>query len=149
MTADNDSSNVVVVEEHFAVPPNVIYSVFLDGSALLRMAQGAETTMNWPNGDGRFSLFAGAINGQILEAEQDAFIHMSWRTKEWPDDAISRVRIYFEREDEGCKVVLRHSDVPKTDEFGNDCIERCEEGWRHNIFDRMEKMLGYPRNRDV
>eukprot|EP00923_Selenidium_pygospionis_P004702 GHVN01007751.1.p1 GENE.GHVN01007751.1~~GHVN01007751.1.p1 ORF type:complete len:106 (+),score=24.82 GHVN01007751.1:149-466(+) len=104
--------------------------------------------MKWPDST-IFSLFGGGVVGEILEVKENEVIVMSWRSIEWNDGHMSKVKIIFEKDGpESTKVHLTHTGVPNEDKHGNPCLTRCEDGWKQNIFDRMEMLLGYPRNKD-
>ncbi|CEM04602.1 unnamed protein product [Vitrella brassicaformis CCMP3155] len=142
------ASKDVSIEEKFAVPPKVLYQALLSADDLTRMALGAATQMDATVG-GKFSLFAGGVCGENVVLEEPSKIVQKWRFAEWADDVYSTVEIRFIEEAECVtRIELKQTNIPGEDKFGNPgAYERCLHGWKGNFFDRMEKVLGYPRER--
>ena len=84
---------------------------------------------------GKFSAWDGYIWGETLEMESGRRIVQTWNTSNFPDQAEpSILEINFETVEEGCKITLKHSNLPTGQ--GNE----YEQGWKDHYF---EPMLDY------
>jgi len=62
---------------------------------------------------GRFSAGDGYIDGSHLALEPGVRIVQSWRSDDFPADALdSRLELLLAPEDEGTRLTLRHTDIP-------------------------------------
>eukprot|EP00922_Rhytidocystis_sp_ex-Travisia-forbesii_P020723 GHVS01030453.1.p1 GENE.GHVS01030453.1~~GHVS01030453.1.p1 ORF type:complete len:144 (+),score=28.16 GHVS01030453.1:480-911(+) len=140
---------VVECEEVFAVPPAVLFEVFLNDNILTTIGRGARATVDAKEG-GSFSLFDGNIVGTFTTIEKPHRIVQQWRFQDWSGDVYSTVELRFADSRGSCtKLTLKQTDIPSTDKYGNiGIVERCKDGWDVNFWDRIDKMLGYTRRKD-
>lgn len=137
-------------EEIFLVPPFILYQVFVDAKMLTQIALGSPAKVDVVEQGGFFELFNGSISGRFVSLEDSKRIVQDWRFNDWKEGVYSRVELCFDDQLEGTtrstKLRLRQENIPPEDKFGNPgCIERCRNGWKQNFWDRIEKVLGFPR----
>ncbi|MBK7131076.1 MAG: SRPBCC domain-containing protein [Crocinitomicaceae bacterium] len=81
---------------------------------------------------GKHSAWEGYIYGETVELESGKRIVQTWSTSNFPDGAEpSRLEINLENVAEGCKVTLKHTNIP--DGQGAD----YEQGWFAHYFTPM------------
>lgn len=111
--------------------PEVVYEAWLDSEGHTKMT-GGEAKVSSEVG-GEFEAWDGYIQGRNLELEYGKRIVQSWRTSEFADDeADSRIEITFDREGDGTKVTLRHTNLPPHG-------EQYEQGWVDSYFVPMQE----------
>lgn len=111
--------------------PEVVYEAWLDSEGHAKMT-GGEAKVSSEVG-GEFEAWDGYIQGRNLELEYGKRIVQSWRTAEFADDeADSRIEITFDREGDGTKVTLRHTNLPPHG-------EQYEQGWVDSYFVPMKE----------
>ena len=111
--------------------PEVVYEAWLDSEGHAKMT-GGEAKVSSEVG-GEFEAWDGYIQGRNLELEYGKRIVQSWRTSEFADDeADSRIEITFDREGDGTKVTLRHTNLPPHG-------EQYEQGWVDSYFVPMKE----------
>jgi activator of HSP90 ATPase len=77
-----------------------------------------------PRAGGAFRAFDGMLSGTILHVEPKRLIVQTWRSKNWPADALDSVLVLtFWPEREGARVEVVHVNVPDEDLAG------VSEGW--------------------
>jgi activator of HSP90 ATPase len=87
-----------------------------------------------PNIGGAFSAWDGYIFGKTLELEAPHKIVQSWRTTEFPGDAIdSRLEVLLEEKNGKTKLTLIHNDLPE------DQAESYKLGWKDFYFKPMKE----------
>lgn len=112
-------------------PPEAIYEAWLNSEGHTKMT-GGEAKVSSEVG-GEFEAWDGYIRGRNLELEYGKRIVQSWRTAEFADgEADSRIEITFDREGDGTKVTLRHTNLPAHG-------EQYEQGWVDNYFEPMKE----------
>jgi len=112
-------------------PPEAIYEAWLNSEGHTKMT-GGEAKVSSEVG-GEFEAWDGYIRGRNLELEYGKRIVQSWRTAEFADgEADSRIEITFDREGDGTKVTLRHTNLPAHG-------EQYEQGWVDNYFEPMNE----------
>jgi len=111
--------------------PEVVYEAWLDSEGHAKMTGGEAKVSSEVGGD--FEAWDGYIQGRNLELEYGKRIVQSWRTSEFADDeADSRIEITFDREGDGTKVTLRHTNLPPHG-------EQYEQGWVDSYFVPMKE----------
>ena len=111
--------------------PEVVYEAWLDSEGHTKMT-GGEAKVSSEVG-GEFEAWDGYIQGRNLELEYGKRIVQSWRTSEFADDeADSRIEVTFDREGDGTKVTLRHTNLPPHG-------EQYEQGWVDSYFVPMQE----------
>lgn len=87
-----------------------------------------------PFEDGRFTAWDGYIEGVTLSLEPHSRIVQSWRTLEFPDEAVnSTLELRFEPQATGCKLTLAHSNMPSGDGA------KYRKGWQEHYFEPMQR----------
>lgn len=108
-----------------------LYRSFLDAKEHAAFT-GAPAAITARTG-GKFSAFDGHVTGKLTELEAHARIAMSWRTKDFPDDAPdSRVEVLFHPATGGTRVTIAHEGLPAGSE------ERFITGWRRFYLEPMK-----------
>ena len=114
-----------------AAPAHHVYAAWLSSDEHTAMTGGAAQID--PTIGGRFSAWDGYITGTTLELEPQRRIVQSWRTAEFPANAIdSRLEILLEEDAEGTRLTLKHSNIPAGQGSA------YESGWVSNYFDPMK-----------
>jgi activator of HSP90 ATPase len=71
---------------------------------------------------------------------------MKWKFKEWPE--FGDCSISFEGASE-VDICVKIKNIPEHDKFNNFIhTDAVKNGWKHNIFERMHAVFGYPLRRD-
>ena len=111
--------------------PEVVYEAWLDSEGHTKMT-GGEAKVSSEVG-GEFEAWDGYIQGRNLELEYGKRIVQSWRTSEFAEnEADSRIEVTFDREGDGTKVTLRHTNLPPHG-------EQYEQGWVDSYFVPMQE----------
>jgi uncharacterized protein YndB with AHSA1/START domain len=85
-----------------------------------------------PGVGGKFIAWDGYISGVTLEMDPGKHILQAWRTTEFPQDSPdSRVEIRLEKEDDGTRLTLVHSEIPDGQ------AEEYLQGWKDYYFTPM------------
>ena len=112
--------------------PDRIYQAWLDSDEHSKFTGGKASVESGIGG--RFTAWDGYIQGTTLELEPGRRIVQSWRTTEFPSDSgDSRVEIHFEPVEEGCRVVLLHSDIPTGQG------PQYEQGWKEHYLEPLAR----------
>jgi uncharacterized protein YndB with AHSA1/START domain len=112
--------------------PARVYAAWLDGDEHGRMTGGAATCDAQVGG--QFTAWDGYIIGTNLELAPLARIVQSWRSSEFPDDAVeSRLEVLLEPEGDSTRVTILHSDIPEGQG------SQYEQGWQDHYFNPMKR----------
>lgn len=107
----------VLLAASFAVPPERLFDMYLDARSHAAFT-GAPVAIE-PRAGAAFSAFEGALSGTILHVEPKRLIVQTWRSKNWPADAIdSTLILTFWKEDGGARIELAHINVCDDDFAG-------------------------------
>lgn len=116
----------------FPVPPEVLFDAWIDPNEHEAMT-GAGATSE-PITGGAFSAWDGYIDGHHQLLERPRRLIQTWRTSEFPASARdSRVELTFERDGEGTRVHLVHTEIPPGQG------QRYAGGWEEFYFAPMRK----------
>ena len=109
-----------------------------------RVAHFTRTKCTGQKGLGKFSLFDGGVDGETIAFEDGKSITQKWRFKSWGDN-FSTVKMTFSEPEPGNTILLlEQTDVPESDEYGNENVmEVTENGWKNLIFSRIRNAFGY------
>ena len=111
--------------------PQRIYKAWLNGKEHTAFTGGGATVD--PKVGGRHTAWDGYIEGTTLELEPFRRIVQSWRSTEFPADAVdSRLEVLLEKVEGGTRITLNHSNIP--DGQG----EQYKDGWVESYFDPMQ-----------
>ena len=133
----------------FDVPAAVLYHTLLNKEDLMRMTRSPASIS--PTIDSDWSLFAGSVTGKIKALDENKQIVQSWRFSNWSENIYSEAVISFDSiSPSATKVKVIQTGIPSHDKYGNaEQVRLCLQGWEDKYWTGIEKMLGYPRNRDV
>ncbi len=131
----------------FSVPAKVLYDAFLDSRDLSRMT--LSNCAISPNVGGEFSLFSGGVVGRVKELVPFAKIVQDWKFSQW-GDVYSNLELCFVPVNGQCtKLVIKQTLIPETDAHGNSRQDELVlSGWKNKFFVGLEKVLGFPVDRD-
>lgn len=86
-----------------------------------------------PREGGDYDTWDGYIRGTTLTLEPFTRIVQSWRSANFTEEhADSIIEVLFDGDDEGTRVIVRHSNVPE-DQLGYE-----DGGWQKSYFDPMK-----------
>jgi uncharacterized protein YndB with AHSA1/START domain len=113
--------------------PDQIYAAWLDADAHGAMTGGAATVESVEIG-GRFTAWGGYIDGSHLALEPARRIVQSWRSDDFPPDALdSRLEVLLEAAPGGTRITIRHTDLPEGHGPG------LLEGWDEHYLEPMRR----------
>jgi uncharacterized protein YndB with AHSA1/START domain len=116
--------------------PERIFAAWLDAAEHAAMT-GSPATVDSTEVGGRFTAWDGYIDGSHLALEPGVRILQSWRSNDFPADALdSLLEVRLEPVPEGTRVTLRHSDLPEG--HGPALLE----GWTEFYFVPMGRHFG-------
>ena len=84
----------------FKTSPHVIYEMLMDSRKHAKIT-GEKASISRKIG-GKFTAYAGYINGVNLNLVQDKTIVQSWRGSDWPKGHYSKVTFSLEKSEERC-----------------------------------------------
>ncbi|MGB6043588.1 MAG: SRPBCC domain-containing protein [Pirellulales bacterium] len=112
----------VVTAVTLPATPDRLFDMYLDADDHSSFT-GAPAIIE-PQPGGRFSAFGEALTGIILRVQPKRLIVQSWRSANWPEDAIdSTLVLSFWPQGEGARIELVHVNVPEIDFAG------VSQGW--------------------
>jgi uncharacterized protein YndB with AHSA1/START domain len=113
--------------------PEQIYAAWLDADAHGAMTGGPATVESTEVG-GRFTAWGGYIDGSHLALEPARRIVQSWRSDDFPPEALdSRLEVLLEPAPGGTRITLRHTDLPEGHGPG------LLEGWDEHYLEPMRR----------
>jgi len=113
--------------------PRRIFDAWLDAAEHTAMTGGAATIESADVG-GRFTAWDGYIDGSHLALEPGRRILQSWRSEDFPPDAVdSLLEVRLAAARGGTRVTIRHSDIPAGQ--GVSYLQ----GWDEHYLDPMER----------
>ena len=132
--AEYAGAHVEMVEKFSLTSPKELYELILDEGRMSVVAGKAkiERTIG-----GKFSLFDGAVTGVFVDLVSGQKIVEKWRFSSWPQDRYSLVTITLEEKKGKTVLTLKQDGVPPED------LERTQQGWKNNIWERMKVIFGY------
>ena len=112
----------IVLAASFAATPDNLFDTYLDArshSAFTGAPAVVESRAGTP-----FSAFDGILSGTILHVEPKRLIVQTWRSKNWPADALDSVLVLsFWPQQDGARIELVQVNVPDEDFAG------VSQGW--------------------
>lgn len=132
----------------YFVPCHVLYKAFLDSRDLSRIAL-SNSVVN-PTVGGEFSMYNGGVTGSIVELVPDEKIVQKWRFSQWAPGCYSTLELTFIRKgDSRTELRVHQTGIPERDHHDNPDQEVLViNGWNDKFFMTLEKVLGFPRDRD-
>ena len=114
--------------------PKEIYKAWLNSAEHSEMTGGVAKVS--AEVGGTFEAWDGYIEGRNLVLEPSKRIIQQWRTSEFKEDEKdSLLEIFFEEENEGTRITIRHSELP---EHGM----QYKQGWVDSYFNPMKEYFG-------
>jgi len=115
-------SRTILLAANLPAPPDRLFDMYLDAEAHASFTGAPVTIAPRPNTP--FRAFNGQLTGSILYLEPKRLIVQSWRSVNWPDDALdSTLVLTFWPEGEGSRIELVQVNV-HDDDFGG-----VSQGW--------------------
>ena len=112
-----------------------LFDMYLDPQAHAAFT-GAAVTIE-PRAGTPFQAFDGVLSGTMLHVEPKRLIVQTWRSENWPDDALDSVlTLSFWPEAEGARIELVHINVPVEDFAG------VSQGWEKYYWSPWRAYLG-------
>jgi activator of HSP90 ATPase len=112
----------VVMAASFVVAPDRLFDMYLDAPS--HSAFTGKQAVVEPRVGTAFSAFDGMLSGTLLHIEPKRLIVQTWRSKNWPADAVDSVLVLsFWPEQDGARIELVHVNVPEVDFAG------VSQGW--------------------
>jgi uncharacterized protein YndB with AHSA1/START domain len=114
--------------------PHAVFDAYVDGARHAAFTgSAAEST---PRVGGRFRAYDGYIDGVFLELVRGKRIVQSWRATDFPPEyPHSRLELSLEPEGSGTRVVMRHSEVPRS------MAPAYAGGWEEFYWEPLRKYL--------
>ena len=132
----------------FLVPPNVLYAAFLDSRELSRMTlSSAEVN---PEVGGEFTMFNGGVTGKTTFLDTNKQIRQDWRFSQWESGRYSKLVINFIPVSASrTRLEVIQDNIPDKDQHDNGGQDQLVlHGWKSKFFMGLEKVIGYPVDRD-
>ncbi len=112
----------VILAAFFPATPDQLFDIYLDPQQHAAIT-GAPVLIGESPGS-QFRAFDGMLSGIMLQVEPKRLIVQSWRSGNWPTDAIdSTLTLSFWPQQDGARIELVHANVPEQDFAG------VSEGW--------------------
>ena len=125
-------NNAFTLSETIQAEPTEIYEAWLSSEGHTSMT-GSPAQVDG-NVGGKFSAWDGYIFGTTLELTPNQRILQSWRTSEFPEDALdSHVEVLLEKFDGETRITLIHTDMPENQ------VDSYRQGWEDFYFKPMKK----------
>jgi uncharacterized protein YndB with AHSA1/START domain len=130
-------SETIEVSRVIPARPERVFNAWLNGDEHSAMTGGEVATVSE---DGSYTAYDGYISGKTIESVPHSRIVQSWRSTEFPDDAPdSRLEVLLEKDGDGTKVTLKHSELPEGQG------ESYRQAWAENYLDPMTSYFQSPR----
>lgn len=125
-----ESTSTFVLTTELPATPREVYDAWMSSEGHSAMT-GGEATVEAHVG-GKHTAWDGYVTGTTLALVPNKRIVQSWRTSEFTEEHLdSQIEITLEPTSEGCRLTLRHSDVPA------DQASDYKSGWVENYFEPM------------
>jgi uncharacterized protein YndB with AHSA1/START domain len=129
-------TDAIVLSRILPATPARVFAAWLDAAEHAAMT-GSPATVEAAEVGGRFSAWDGYIDGSFVALEPGVRIVASWRSDDFPADALdSLLEVLLEPAPGGTRVTLRHGDLPEGQ--GPALLE----GWDEFYFAPMERYFG-------
>jgi len=125
----------ITVTEKFVCRPMDLFLCFVDINRVKAYA-GGDAQYSGTKG-GKFSLFGGAVTGEIVDIESPSKIVQKWRFSTWPEGLFSDVTMNFEEKNGKTVLSITHKGIPEGDK------DRTEAGWSENFCRRIKGIFGF------
>lgn len=119
----------------FDIPPPPLFETFTDERRVSAFTQGPAQII--PKAGGAFSMFGGAVSGEIISIETNKQIVQKWRFNTWPENHFSTVTLSFEEQVGKTQITLKQTGVPSSD------YDRTKSGWEQFFWLRIRGLFGW------
>jgi activator of HSP90 ATPase len=124
----------IVLAASLPAPPEKLFDIYLDPQAHAAFT-GHDVEISSRPGT-PFRAFDGMLSGTMLHVEPKRLIVQTWRSGNWPTDAIDSIlTLTFWKADEGGRIELVHVNVPDEDFAG------VSHGWEKYYWTPWRAML--------
>ena len=130
----------------YRVPPQIIFEAITNEEMISKYSQSKAKFEKKVGG--AIELYDGSIKGKIVEFEENKKIIMTWLPSNWKQEA--HVQMTFKpKEGNETQITILIKDCPNRDASGQIIEKRTvEEGFKQQIFNKIEMFVGYPMNKD-
>jgi len=137
------ATTTVSLTEEFHCRPADVWDALTHPGRVQAFTRAPSTIECRPGG--AYKLFGGAVDAAFAEVDAPNRMALSWRFRDWPEGATSRVVLTLAEPSAGRTVAtMTQTGVPTTDRLGNGGVTAsCEAGWRDQIFGRLRAVFGY------
>jgi activator of HSP90 ATPase len=112
----------IIIAASLPAPPDKLFDMYLDPASHAAFT-GFPVTLE-PRAGGAFRAFDGMLSGTLLHLEPKKLIVQTWRSANWPAEAIDSVlTLSFWSENDGARIELVHVNVAEEDFAG------VSQGW--------------------
>ncbi len=126
----------------FVAAPDKLFDMYLDAES--HSAFTGRPAVVEPRAGAAFSTFDGMLLGIILHLEPKRLIVQTWRSKNWPADAVDSVLVLsFYAEQNGARIELVQINVPDEDFAG------VSQGWEKYYWAPWRAFLSEPAREDA
>ena len=130
----------------YRVPPQIIFEAITNQEMICKYTQAKAKFEKKVGGEVEY--YEGAIKGKIEELDENKKIVLTWHPSNWKQSA--HVQMTFKLKDGNeTQITILIRDCPNRD-ASNQVIEKrtVEEGFKQQIFNKIEMFVGYPMNKD-
>ena len=119
---DSRMPSNVILAASFPTSPDRLFDMYLDPNEHAAFTGAAVSIGPCPGTS--FRAFDGMLSGTVLHVEPKRLIVQSWRSENWPSEAIDSIlTLSFWPQDDGARIELVHVNVPDEDFAG------VSQGW--------------------
>lgn len=125
----------IILAASLPASPERLFDMYLDAESHAAFTDSAVVIS--PEPGSRFSAFDGILSGKMLHVVPKRLIVQTWRSGNWPDDAIDSVlTLTFLPEGDGARIELVHTNVYDDDFAG------VSGGWEKYYWTPWREFLG-------
>ena len=130
----------------FRVPPQIIFEAITNEEMISKYTQ-AKAKFEKKIG-GAVEYYDGSIKGKVEVLEENKKLVLTWLPSNWKQSA--HVQMTFKSKDGNeTQITILIKDCPNRDASGQTIEKKTvEEGFKQQIFNKIEMFVGYPMNRD-
>ena len=130
----------------YRVPPHIIFEAMTNQEMISKYTQAKAKFEKKVGGEVEY--YDGSIKGKIIELIENKKIIISWFPSNWKQSA--DVQMTFKPKDGNeTLITILIKECPNRDASGQTIEKKTvEEGFKQQIFNKIEMFVGYPINRD-
>lgn len=119
----------------FVAPLADVYAAMTDPARVAAWTGGSARFQ--PTAGADFEMFGGSVRGTLTALTPNQSIEMTWRQEAWPAGHFSHVTLTFTQEDNGTKIALKQTHVPRSD------ADKCLANWQSCYWHRIKACFGW------